>query len=497
MTLRDLFLRAVQEHATGSFVSDGTRHLTYQAALEQIYARSQYFREIGVQVRERVVIVDASPLETTLWLLACIFRGVVFVILHQSVSANRLSYILNDIKPTGVIDLRPGVERFYGETKDLRFVMTTPGDWSYQKPFPALPMPDLLETDPAFLVYTSGSTGMPKAVICSHRSVIWVTGSINSYLPNRREDRIAHSLSLAFVYGLYQLFLAMHVQASIVFLKYVHSGNELLLQLATLQITAFPTIRPVFVFLSRLSEPMYLPASLKYLTCAGDYLPVPLLGKIFPLLRKNQQLFTMYGLSECARALYMPPERLSQKPEATGIAIPGTRAYVLDAKGLPCPTGIVGELFVEGPHVMNGYWGASEETQRRFVSGMYGQPQLRTDDLFFQDSAGDFHFVGRKSDLIKHKGFRISPYEVETALMAADSTVQECIAYGVEDELLGQAIHAQVVVNNPAHSVQVIYARCRKAMEPHLIPQKIQIVSILPMTATGKYFRRNDVVHRN
>jgi long-chain acyl-CoA synthetase len=151
--------------------------------------------------------------------------------------------------------------------------------------------------------------------------------------------------------------------------------------------------------------------------------------------------------------------------------------------------GEVGELIVEGPHVMNGYWRSPAESATKFTRGSYDQPQLHTGDLFFQDEQLDFYFVGRKNDLIKSRGFRISPREVEMAVIEADPHVQECMVYGVEDNLLGQAIHALIIVDDTSHTVKTVFEYCRAVMDAHLVPTHIEIVDTFPATLSGKYQR--------
>lgn len=487
-TLRDVFLASAEKAPSSPFLSDRQRSFTYEQTLEASSSRASLLLEAGGLLGERVLIVDSDHLETALWLLACSLIGLPFLILHADTPARRIEAVLKTIEPMGIIDTRAAYKELYQEKPSLRFVFNDGSNVKMPGTRNIPAAPDMVATDPAFLVCTSGSTKEPKAVICPHRAVLAVTTSINSYLQNSSQDQIGHVLSLSFVYGLYQLFLAMQVQASLRFLEPFRSPIKLMEQLREDHITAFPALRLFLTYLTHLDKSHLQSGVLRYITCAGEFLPPDLIRNIvaaFP----GVSFFYMYGQTECSRALYMSPERLAAKPASVGRAIPGTRAFLVNEEGVPASPGEVGELIIEGPHVMSGYWNAIEETNRTFFRGPHGQPRLRTGDLFTQDSEGDFYFVSRKDDLLKSRGFRISPREVESLILQADPAIKECLVYGVEDEVLGQAICAQVIVNDPSHVASSILMRCRTSMEPYLIPAKIEVVNAFPMTPSGKYYR--------
>lgn len=486
--LRDLFLTSALKAPQSLFLASTHRQLTYEMALKQASLKAHFLLQANILPQDRVLLVDEDPLETTLWLLACSLVGIVFMVLHRDISSMHMRDLLQVVEPAGVIDTRPGADEIYQPVSALRLVVSEkkPALLAYTEAH--LPAIDILETDPAFFICTSGSTGRPKLVICPHRAVLAVTSSINDYLLHTSQDRIGHLLSLSFVYGLYQIFLAIEKQASVFFLGKFRSSVELIAQLRTLHITGFPALRSLFASLVRLPSTHFQELSLRYITCAGDYLPPSLMEQTIQRFG-SCQLFSMYGLSECSRALYMPPERLLQKPASVGRPIPGTRAFIINEAGTPVARGEVGELIIEGPHVMNGYWRSPEASATTFARGPYGQPQLHTGDLFFQDEQLDFYFVGRKNDLIKSRGFRISPREVEMAIIKADAYVRECMVYGVEDNLLGQAIHALIIVDDPSHTVQTVFEHCRAVMDAHLVPTRIEIVEAFPATLSGKYQR--------
>jgi acyl-CoA synthetase (AMP-forming)/AMP-acid ligase II len=200
----------------------------------------------------------------------------------------------------------------------------------------------------------------------------------------------------------------------------------------------------------------------------------------------------MYGLTECKRVSYLPPDELSRRPDSVGIPIPGTQAWIEDANGQVVGPGRVGELMVRGPHVMQGYWGDPDATSERLRQGRWPWDRtLRTGDLFRCDEEGYLYFVGRQDDMIKSRGERVYPREIEQVLLAAPSVLEAAVV-GIADERLGQAICAHVV-EQPGQEINVdqLYRFCEEHLEAPLVPRQIIVHDRLPTTAHGKVDRRS------
>jgi acyl-CoA synthetase (AMP-forming)/AMP-acid ligase II len=199
----------------------------------------------------------------------------------------------------------------------------------------------------------------------------------------------------------------------------------------------------------------------------------------------------MYGQTECKRVCYMPPDDLDRKPSSVGIPIPNTEVYVVDEEGQRVPAGEVGELVVRGSHVMQGYWRAPELTELRFRPGpVPGERVLYTGDLFRMDDEGFLYFVARKDDIIKSRGEKVSPREIENAVCQMEG-VSEAAVVGVPDPVLGQAIKLVVVLHEGAQVTQRdIKAYCARKLDDYMMPKFIDIVVDLPRTENGKVDKR-------
>jgi acyl-CoA synthetase (AMP-forming)/AMP-acid ligase II len=349
----------------------------------------------------------------------------------------------------------------------------------------------VIPIDLAALVYTSGSTGNPKGVMLTHQNMVFAAGSISEYLRLDDSDRIVCVLPFAFDYGLYQLLMTVRLGASLLVERSFVYPVPVLRRVIEHEVTVFPivpTIGATLLSLNR-SGGWAFPA-VRRVTNTAAALPaefIPRLATVFP----NALIFAMYGLTECKRVAYLEPERVLEKPTSVGKAIPGTEVFLLSQDGEPVPPGETGVLHVRGPHVMLGYWKQPELTAQMLKPGrLPGERVLCTHDFFTMDADGDLYFVGRSDDIIKTRGEKVSPIEVENALHRI-AGVREAAVIGVPDELLGEAIRAFVVLDaGAALTEQQVKRECMARLEGFMVPRDVVFVPELPKTTTAKVSRR-------
>jgi long-chain acyl-CoA synthetase len=251
------------------------------------------------------------------------------------------------------------------------------------------------------------------------------------------------------------------------------------------RVTGFPGVPTVYAVLLQMDLSAYDLSSIRYLTNTAAALPpshILRLREKFPWAR----LYSMYGLTETKRTLYLPPEELERRPGSVGIAIPGTEVWLVDEEGRRLGPGDTGELVVRGRHVMRGYWNAPEATAERFRPGpLPGERICYTGDLFRMDEDGFLYFVARKDDIIKSRGEKVAPKEVENVLYELPGVVEAAVI-GVPDELLGQAIKAFLVVKGELLSEAQVLAHCKAHLEDFMVPRYVEFVAELPKTSSGK-----------
>lgn len=480
--------------------------LDYGELLHRARCLAATLRRQGVRPGDAVVLFMENDLAGCLSIYASLFAGAVFVVVNPQTRPDKLAFIIDDCAATALVTeahlLRTAAPAASGRST-LRAVVCDgePPDLEGLAALsleaalsgPELDGPDpVIPLDLAALVYTSGTTGTPKGVMIAQQSMLFTIGSLCDYLKLDANDRIFSVLPLAFTYGLYQLLTATAVGATLNLERSFTYPARVLERLAATESTTLPGVPSIFARLVAMhrKEPLCFP-SVRRVTNAAAALPeahLPVIGEIFP----NAAVFPMYGQTECARACFLAPELVSRKPGSVGKAIPGTALLIRSAEGAQAAPGEVGILHVRGPHVMAGYWHRPEETARTLVPGpLPGERMLCTHDWFRVDEEGDHFFVGRSDDIIKTRGEKVSPAEVESVLCGVEGVVEAAVI-GVPDEIMGEAVRAHVVLEEGATlGVKDLEAACRQRLEIFMVPRDILIETELPKTANGKVSKRD------
>jgi acyl-CoA synthetase (AMP-forming)/AMP-acid ligase II len=352
----------------------------------------------------------------------------------------------------------------------------------------SLPSNPNISLDLASLIYTSGSTGIPKGVALTHLNMVTAVISLTTYLRNEPDDVILSSLPLSFDYGLYQVLMAFRFGGTVVLEKqfsYPYTYIDLVRKERATGLPIIPTITAILLTLKDLGQHDF--SSVRYITNTAQALPEHHIRRLRQLMPKAR-IYSMYGLTECKRVAYLPPELIDKKPTSVGIAIPDSEVWIEDDEGkVITEPGQAGELIVRGAHVMVGYWNRPEETAKYLRPGRYPyERELRTGDLFRQDEDGHLYFISRKDDLIKTAGERVGPREVENVLSELEA-VKEVAVIGVPDDILGNAIKAFLVLHEGMALTETDVIRlCRNRLEKFMVPKHVVFVSELPKTSTGK-----------
>ncbi len=498
--LHDSLIRAAAEDAEKlALVVDGQR-VSYGDLLDSARRFARALQEQGLQRGDRVVVFTDNSLPCVVSIFGTLLAGGAFVVVNSQTKEDKLAYILSDCEAAFVVT-EGTIARVVAQAKErvpsLRAAIKAGGGdaldgmLSFEDLVRAAdPEPREAGTIPldlAALIYTSGSTGNPKGVMMTHGNMVFAAGSLSEYLRLGPEHRILNVLPLAFDYGLYQLLMSVRMRATLVLERSFVYPAQVLKRAEEEQVTVFPGVPTVFATLVSMHErePLLFP-SVERVTNTAAALPPSFhdpLGDIFP----NALIFRMYGLTECKRVSYLEPELLDSRPTSVGKAIPGTETLVLDEELRPVQPGETGVLYVRGPHVMAGYWNLPDRTAEMLVDGpLPGERMLCTHDHFTIDEEGFLYFVGRSDDIIKSRGEKVSPAEVEDALYAI-SGVREAAVVGVPDELLGEAVHAYVAVENGSSLTERdVIAACRAKLESFMVPGRVFFLDELPKTASGK-----------
>jgi acyl-CoA ligase (AMP-forming) (exosortase A-associated) len=509
-SLDELLGAAVAEHGDRTALIDGDLELTYAQLASRAASLAAALADTGVAKGDRVGIHLDKNWQSVVAMLGISRVGAAFVNINAALKAAQVGYIANDCDIRVLIagadklaslpaDMVPTVFRVgsrptdRAEWRDFDDVVATEGGDARRR---------TIDSDLATILYTSGSTGMPKGVAFSQRNLVVGAEIVSSYLENTRDDRILSVLPFSFDYGLNQLTTVIRVGATLA-LQRSQLPGDLLRSLRRWEITGVAGVPPVWSLLLRNEKSLEEAplTALRYITNSGGRIPQANLDRLRRLL-PGTKIFLMYGLTEAFRSTYLPPDEIDRGSECIGKAIPNTDILVVK-DGRAAEPGEVGELVHRGPTVALGYWGNREETERRYRPNPLAPPELLdvervvySGDLVRMDEDGYLYFVGRNDAMIKSGGFRISPEEVENLLIAS-GLVQEACAFGAPDpdEVVGEVVIATVslrpdaAADAAADAVRQIHEYLVANAPTYMVPREIVLVDELPKGGTGKIDR--------
>jgi long-chain acyl-CoA synthetase len=503
--LSDSLLEGVRSSPDKPAVVIGDEAHSYADLLDAARRFAGAVRERGLERGDRVAIYMDNSWSCVVSIFGTALAGGVFLVINPQTKSEKLAYILEN-SGARILCTEARLSRFFGpvlksQAPELWTLChgeipenspeLTPFDETLENAAAFDEASGALSVDLAALIYTSGSTGDPKGVMMTHQSMVFTAESLVEYLRLSSKHRILNVLPLAFDYGLYQLLMSVRAGATLVLENSFAYPAKVLQQVLAAEATVFPGVPTIFASLisTHQKTPLSFPSVLRVTNTAAA-LPadfIPRLREIFP----NALIFKMYGLTECKRVSYLEPEELEDHLTSVGKAIPGTEVYLLDDQGEAVAPGEIGILHVRGAHVMQGYWKKPRETAEMLREGSFPcERALCCQDLFRIDEEGYLYFVGRNDDIIKTRGEKVSPVEVENTLHGIDGILDAAVL-GVPHETLGQSIRAFVSLEEGASLTErQVIKECMARLENFMVPKQVVFLSELPKTATGKIRKR-------
>ncbi|HZF16508.1 MAG TPA: acyl-CoA ligase (AMP-forming), exosortase A system-associated [Steroidobacteraceae bacterium] len=464
-----------------------------------------------VSRQDRVAIFLPKQIENVVAMFGTASAGCVFVPVNPVLKPPQVGHILRDCNVRVLVTSAQRAEELQaelagcpdikqlvlvGDRAQLRSSSALPtARWTdFMASGTARPAHRVIDADIASIFYTSGSTGKPKGVVLSHRNMVAGAESVASYLENSPADRILAVLPFSFDYGFSQLSTAFHVGACVSMLDHLF-GRDVLAAVARDGITGLAGVPPLWLQLADLPWPAEASASLRYITNSGGAMPATTLQKLRTALPRTRP-FLMYGLTEAFRSTYLPPEEIDRRPGSIGRAIPNAEVMIVRPDGTRCAANEPGELVHRGALVSLGYWNDPQKTAERFKPVPSPEPGLVLTELAVwsgdtarSDEDGYLYFIGRRDEMIKTSGYRVSPTEIEE-IVYATGLAADAVAIGVADAQLGQAI---VVVAVPAAGAAPdtdrLLIECRTRMPTYMIPARIEWRESLPRNPNGKFDR--------
>ncbi|RKT82202.1 Acyl-CoA synthetase (AMP-forming)/AMP-acid ligase II [Saccharopolyspora antimicrobica] len=452
-------------------------HLELAAASRRL---ARLLHERGVRRGQRVVVVLPSSVLHPALIYAASRIGAVISVLHEQTTDRALEHVLDDCEPVLVVSddvSEPAHARGIAVLSSAELIERLSGGAQ------EVPEREPLAVDPLFLIYTSGTTSAPKAVVSTHQQVTFAVTAIQSVLRYQDTDVVYCPLPMSFDYGMYQLFLGAASGAHVWLGRPAEVGPSLVTNLVEAGATVLPAVPAVADALGRLlaRRAAVVPA-IRLVTNTGAAMPAEALARLraaIPGLRVQ----LMFGLTECKRATIAEPDDDLRRPGTCGRALPGTEVFTVDGEGRRLEPGEVGEITVRGPNVMAGYWRQPEMSARRFLRRDELFPELRTGDYGWVDEDGHLYFEGRRDDIYKERGFRVSATEVEAAARRVPGVSSAAV---LPPEGQRRAVLMVVADTGPDE----VLAAMRAEIEEFKIPGRCLVVERIALTRNGKVDRK-------
>lgn len=486
--------------------------IDYRSLHQTVLAFAAGLISLGLAKSDRVGIYLDKRIETVVAMFGAAAAGGVFVPLNPLLKPAQVAYILRDcnVRVLATSSERLALlEASLAECPDLQHLVVIEPARSIESSAgkPVHRWHDLMtaatrrghrviDADMAAILYTSGSTGRPKGVVLSHRNMVAGAKSVASYLENTSEDTLLAALPLSFDAGFSQLSTAFHASARVVLLNYL-LPRDVTNALARERVTGLTAVPPLYIQLSQIEWPRSIAEHLRYFANTGGRMPLETLKSLRARLPSSRP-YLMYGLTEAFRSTYLPPEEVDRRPDSIGKAIPNAEILVLREDGTRCAPNEPGELVHRGALVAMGYWNDPEKTAERYRPLPGREPGLVlpeiavfSGDTVRMDEDGFLYFIGRRDEMIKTSGYRVSPTEIEEVLYGTQ-LVGEAAAFGVPHPNLGQGI---VAVVTPKDSAAIdesrLIAVCRERLPVFMVPARIDIRNEpLPRNPNGKIDRK-------
>ncbi|ACT04989.1 AMP-dependent synthetase and ligase [Dickeya chrysanthemi Ech1591] len=492
--------RAAKEAANKTAIIDTDREVSWFMLRLQARQLADYLREKGVEKGDRVIVYLPNSLTFVLYFWALQYLGAIFIPLNPETKAAKLSWLVDNAgcrllithhALADEINIAQASEHWQQYNRRTRIcfsgdVMAVLADEPYRIAAECERKTTGIDLDLACILYTSGSTGHPKGVMLSRRNMITAASSVAGYLQLRNDDRIMSFIPMSFDYGLYQVIMSVLAQCTLIVEPDFRRPLLSLQRMVTLRATVLPLVPTMLRLIAPLAS-RYNFSAIRTVTNTAAALhinDIDQLRHIFPQAR----LYSMYGLTECHRCTYLPPEYLATHPQSVGIAIPNTELWVVDDNGQRQTRNATGELVIRGATVMCGYWRNEEKSAEKLRPGLLpGEKVLYTGDICRLDEQGLLYFVGRQDEMLKSCGEKVAPKEVEAVLNRHPQVVQAAVI-GVPHPIYGDEIIACLVTRGDLNEKAL--ARWSKTqMESYMVPHRFRLMSQLPLTPNGKINR--------
>lgn len=479
----ELFHKSYMKFPFRPYVFD-QENWTYEKTFRYIKATIKLFTEKKIKPNDKVVIYMENTIEYIILYFAILYKGAIVIPVSPANSVENITEILEDCQPQFVITfphLLKKIEEAKGADKFLiiSFSINSLIEEDYEN------IPQMKTGKLAMIIYTSGTTSKPKGVMLTHKNLIENTFSILDYLHLTHTDSILAIMSFTYSYGNSVMLTHTKVGAMLYLYKAIYPQN-ILKMLQNGQFTGFSTVGSylnVLLKQENFSEETF--KNINYITLAGEQTSKKDLMKLYTT-NKNLKIFVMYGQTEAsARLTFLPPSMLCEKLGSVGKAIKNVTIKIINDNGEEVSNSDEGEICAKGMNIMQGYLNNPIETDLVLKEGW-----LHTGDIGYKDSEGYLYITGRKKDIIKYRGYRISPTEIENIINSYEGILESAVTES-QNEDMNEIIAA--IVRKPdmlSFDFKLLCHKLKESLPRYKIPKKFFVVKEIPKTSNGKIKRK-------
>jgi len=499
-TVRELLEKAAADRPEKTALRLGSQSLNYRELKERVDRIAHYLLSLRLPRGSRVGIYSRKSVEQVVAILAILSTDLVLVPITRLLKPAQVRHILHDCDIRVLVTEAKKIEtvRAAGfKGKILSYAPCDDADVSFEEIYKCHPAElecSVKGHDNAAIIYTFSTVGNPKGVVIDHRALYDGTAIVSRYLELGEEDVISGLLSFNLDYGLNQIFCTLAKQATLAIHRFVLPA-DFFAHLIDDGVTVLP-LMPVHIGQIFDTDPHRIPlpehfGKLRAITSSGGNITPRMIDKIerhFP----DAAFYSMHGLSEAFRCTYLDPSQIRIRPHSIGKAVPDVELYILNEHGEACKPREVGELIHRGAGIYKGYWNAPEETARRYKSIRILEKVLKPEgrltdeivvasgDYVYADEEGYLYFVSRKDDMIKTRGYRVSPYEIESVVRNHLPAIEDCAVFSLPDEEIEEEIVLVYSAHEPIPRNEILF-ELKKHLPNYMLPSTILHRNNLPL----------------
>jgi acyl-CoA synthetase (AMP-forming)/AMP-acid ligase II len=513
--VRTLLEGAAQTHSDKTALVFNDNSMTYAELFAKVNQVAFYLNELGLPKNSRVGIYSNKNIEQVIAVLSILSTDYILVPLTKFLKPEQVEYIINDCDIKCIITDKANIgniEEISFDGHMISYETTSKNNASFEEIYKYYNKPYICDVnghDNAVITYSFGMTGTPKGIVISHRNLIDSARVVSQYLKLEQTDIISGLLIFNLDYGLNQIFCSLYKRATLALHRFI-LPEDFFNHLINDKVTVVPLMP--FNISQMFDEDLHrIPTAelfdnVKTITSSGGNVTAKMIGDCKKTFQQAD-FYSMHGLTEAFRSTYLDPSQVEIRPDSIGKPIPDVELYVVNEQGRECKAREVGELIHRGGYIYRGFWNAPEQNEQRFKSvqilkdviGLEGQLTdelvVASGDYVYKDEEGYLYFVSRQDDMIKTRGFRVSPYEIESVVAKNIPQIDQCAVFAIDNELIEEEI--VMVYSAPSEITEKeILFELKKHLASYMVPSTVVYKRSLPLVQSDKSQINKDELKR-